>query len=424
MTRKTRISLALASAISLTLMAACTPSGGGDAAGDAEGTELVWAIGGADSKPGGVNQKIADKWNELNPDKPVRIEVLPDSADQQREQQALELQAEGSGFDIIGLDVIWTGEYAENGWLEDLSDLQGDLEGQILAGPMESAQWGGQLWAVPFNSNASVLYYRTDLVDTPPTTWDEMCTVGAEVGKANDIGGYIAQGAQYEGFVVNWLMQYFGNGGELYNEDQSASAFDEEKAQAATKWFSDGLSNGCFAAGFNTSMEEEARNTFQQGDAVFMVNWPYAHSLMDVDESPVKGKFAIANLPAVAGGESTAVLGGFNNGVSAFSENKDAAKEFIIWLGTDPVAQKMLVTEGSVPPVAAATYEDAELKDDPVMSLMGTTLGDAKPRPPAPQWNEISVTMQQQLYPAYNGEKDPAAAAAEIAKFLNSSIGS
>jgi ABC-type glycerol-3-phosphate transport system substrate-binding protein len=77
----------------------------------------VWASGGAEAQPGGIHQKIAKKWSEENPDTPIRIEILPDEADQQREQQALELQAEGSNFDVLGVDVIWTGEYSTNGWL-------------------------------------------------------------------------------------------------------------------------------------------------------------------------------------------------------------------------------------------------------------------------------------------------------------------
>src|SRR5690606_22320845 len=152
--------------------AACTPGGGGNGeVAEGEAIELVWALGGAEAQPGGVHQVITEMWNEQNPDVQVRIETLPEAADQQREQHALELQAGSSTFDVLGVDVIWTGEYAENEWLESLEDIRSEIEPVTLPGPFESALWGGELWAAPYNSNAGLLTYRTDLVDEPPTTW-------------------------------------------------------------------------------------------------------------------------------------------------------------------------------------------------------------------------------------------------------------
>jgi multiple sugar transport system substrate-binding protein len=381
---------------------------------------MVWAIGGSEAQVGGVHQTIAEMWSEANPDNPIRIEILPEAADEQREQQALDLQAEAGGFDVLGVDVIWTGEYSENGWLESLEDIRGDLEEVTLPGPFETGVWGGELWAAPYNSNAGFLYYRTDLVDTPPTTWEELCQVAEEVGGAEGIAGFVGQGAQYEGFVVNWLEYYWGLGGELYNEDQSEVLFDVDLATQATE-FMTGALDGCYAPGFNTSMEEEARNAFQAGDAVFMRNWPYAYSLIQDDTgSPANGNFDIAPLPTFTGEGTISALGGFNNAVSAFSNNKEAAKEFVLWAATDPEVQSTLATEASLPPTMSSVYE--ELADDPVMSLLGEVLSDAKPRPPAPQWNEISVTMQRTLYPAYNGQGDPQAAAEEVRSFLDGTI--
>lgn len=177
----------------------------------------------------------------------------------------------------------------------------------------------------------------------------------------------------------------------------------------------------CFAPGFNTAAEEEARNEFQAGNAVFMRNWPYAYGLIQEDsESPIQNDFDIAPLPTFTGQGTISALGGFNNAVSAFSNNTEAAKEFVLWAATDPEVQAMLATEGSVPPTLASVYD--ELSDDPVMGLLGEVLPDAKPRPPAPQWNEISVTMQRALYPAYNGQSDPRSAAEEVRTYLDGTI--
>lgn len=417
--RMSRVIRATGAAIVLVAVAACSPGGGDD---DGEGGgELTWALGGSEAQPGGVHQKVAELWSEQNPDTPIKIEVLPDEADQQREQQALELQAEGAGFDVLGVDVIWTGEYSENGWVESLEDVRSEIEDVSLPGAFESAIWGGELWAAPYNSNAGFLYYRTDLVDEPPTTWDELCKMAVEIGGQENIGGFIGQGARYEGFVVNWLEYYWSDGGELYNEDQSEVAFDTDTATQATKFLAEAKDSGCLAPGFNTAREEEARNEFQSGNVVFMRNWPYAYGLIKDDaQSPIKNDFDIAPLPTMTGEGTISALGGFNNAVSAFSDNKEAAMDFVVWAATDPEVQQMLATEASVPPTLASVYE--ELSDDPVMSLLGEVLPEARPRPPAPQWNAISVEMQRSLFPAYNGEEDPADASQSVLEFLESTV--
>lgn len=410
-----RVAILVSIAALMVALIGCTPGA------ETEDGELVWAIGGAESQPGGVHQDIAARWNELNPDTPVRIETLPEDADGQREQHALELQAEGSGFDVLGMDVIWTGEYSENGWIESLEDVRDQIEGQSLPGPFESATWGGELWGAPYNSNAGFLYYRTDLVDTPPTTWEELKTVGLEVAEAEGIAGFVGQGARYEGFVVNYLEYFWSAGGELYNDDQTAVLFGEdEAASTALEFMASSIQDGFYAPGFNTAMEEEARNEFQQGNAVFMRNWPYAYGLIqDDDTSPANGNFDIAPLPTFGGEGTISALGGFNNAVSAFSNNIELAKEFVVWLSTDPEPQGMLAERGT-PPSLASTYEG--ISDDPVMELLGEVLPDARPRPPAPGWNEISTTMQRELFPAYNGEGDAQSAVDAVRSFLDGTI--
>ena len=415
-----RSSRTMRSAVGVASFALVASACAGVGGGGADEGEMTWAIGGADAQPGGAHQQVADLWNEQNPDNQVSIDVLPEAADEQRQQQSLELNAEGTGFDILGIDVIWTGEYSENGWLESLEDVRGELEGASLEGAFESAQWGGELWAAPYNSNAGFLYYRTDLVDTPPTTWEELKEVGMEVAEEEGIAPFVAQGAQYEGMVVNYLEYFWSDGGDLLNEEGTEVLFaEDDAAMTALEFMIESQQDGFYAPGFNTMMEEEARNEFQSGNAVFMRNWPYAYELMSADDSEVAGDFDIAPLPTFTGEGTISALGGFNNGVSAFSENTEAAIDFVVWAATDPEAQRLLA-EAAIPPTLESTYD--ELADDPVMSLLGEVLPESRPRPPAPDWNGISVEMQQQLFPAYNGEADPQAAIDSIRDYLEGTI--
>lgn len=407
--------LVSAALVALTLVAgACTP----EQEASPEEVELVWAVPAAFPEL----EATADDWNEANPDRPVRIEWLPEDADGQRQQFALELNAGSTLFDVLGIDVIWTGEFAENGWLEPLGELRGEVDGELLPGALESGTWDGELWAMPYISGAAFLYYRSDLVDTPPTTWPELMEVGLEVAEEEDVAAYVGQGARYEGMVVNYLEYLWSAGGDLFNADQSQVVFGTDgAAETALDFMIDGLESGFYAPGYNTMAEEEARNEFQSGNAVFMRNWPYAYPLMsDEAESAVAGSFAIAPMPTFTGQDTISAVGGLNLAVSAFSEHKQAARDFVRFAATDPAVQYEVSSEFSQVPVLTSTFD--RLTGDPVFEVLAEVVPHARPRPPVPEWNTISSVMQREIFAAYNGEKDPAEAIAAIQAELSTVV--
>jgi multiple sugar transport system substrate-binding protein len=383
--------------------------------------ELVWAIGEIDAVPDGPAQAIARMWNDQNPRRPkVRVHALPASADHQRQLMATELNAGLSGFDILTLDVVWTGEFAENGWLADLQDLAPRIRKVALAAPLHSATWDGRLWAAPFTSDAGILYYRTDLVDTVPTTWEEMVRVGLALGAREGIAPFVGQGAQYEGMVVTYLELLWGAGGDLFDAGGTKVDFDDAPARKALDFMRDAYQRGFYAKGFDTMREESARIAFQSGGAVFMRNWPYAYphlaGLESNSISKVVGRFGIAPLPAFDRNGTTSATGGHNLAVSRFSQSRGAAKDFVTFASTTRGVQRLLAEEYKRGPALASVYGD--LSTDPVMTQLGQVLKDAKPRPPTPEWSAISDEIQQNVFPAYTGALPTATAVSEIRSFL------
>ena len=71
-------------------------------------------------------------------------------------------------MDILGLDVTWEAEFAEAGWILEWTGANKDkaTEGTLKV-PLETATWKGKLYAVPYNSNTQLLWYRSDLVPNP-----------------------------------------------------------------------------------------------------------------------------------------------------------------------------------------------------------------------------------------------------------------
>jgi multiple sugar transport system substrate-binding protein len=372
------------------------------------GTELVWITGGITVPDYDRAMDIATRWNQLRPNGPkVRVELLPLSTNEQHQILTLELNAGLGEFDILDLDVIWVPDFAQHGWLVDLQDLRPDIERVTLASAVQTGVWNGRLWAAPYVTDAGVLYYRSDLVDTPPATWEELIEVGRRVGERNGIAPFVADGAQYEGLVVQYLEYFWGLGGDVLGKDGQSVLFQPDKARHAAEFMWKAFHEGVYAPGFNTMKLEDARDAFQSGEAVFMRSWPYAYLWMNGKDpgSQVAGKVGIAPLPTFAGLGPVTALGGHNLAVSKFSANQTAAIEFVRFVATSRDVQLALAKRHSLAPTLKTVYHD--VADDPMLALLAKALPTAEPRPATPEWFTISAELQQRIFTAYTSEREP-----------------
>ncbi|MDQ4092578.1 MAG: ABC transporter substrate-binding protein [Actinomycetota bacterium] len=392
--------------------------------GSGSAAELVWATGGIATADQAPALDIAQQWNQQHPNGPkVRVEPLPSASTNDTHQLlVLELNAGLNQFDVVDLDVIWIPEFARRGWLVELQDLRRDIAHVSLPGPLQAAVWDGKLWAAPYVTNAGILYYRLDLVDRPPVTWQELVDVGRRVGERNGIAPFVSDGAQYEGLVVQYLEYFWGLGGDVLDGDGRSVRFQLDKAEQAAEFMRTAFREGVYAPGFNTMKLEDARKAFQSGEAVFMRSWPYAYQPMNSTDpdSLVVGKVGIAPLPVFTGFEPVAALGGHNLVVNAFSRNIPAATEFVRFVCTSRDMQRSLAQRHSVAPTMAAAYHD--LATDPMMALLAKVLPTAKPRPATPEWATVVAEMQQQIFAAYTGIRDPKLAVEALRRFLVATI--
>jgi len=386
--------------------------------------ELVWATGEITSS--GPARDVAALWNGQHPDGPrVRVAALPAGADEQRQLLAVELNAGLPTFDVLDLDVIWTGEFAEQGWLRDLDSLRSDLDQATLPGTLETAVWDDTLWAAPYTTDAGLLYYRTDLLagTPPPRTWEELIDVGRRVADTHGVAPFVADGQQNEGLTVQYLEYLWAAGGDLLDTDNRTVLLQQDPAQRALDYMRTAYRTGLYPPGYNTADLEDARRTFQSGGAVFMRSWPYAYRLMNGADptSTVAGKVGIAPLP-IFGGESntptTPALGGHNLAVSSHSRNPDAATEFVRFVATSPDVQRLLAQRHSLAPTLRSIYD--ELASDPMIKLLRDTLPYARPRPPSPQWSGVSEEIQQQVFAAYTGTQDTVQTINDLRSVLSS----
>src|ERR1051325_1255482 len=182
------------------------PDTGGPAAGGGVTITFKHAhiFGFADPIPALIRE-----FETAHPGVRVKNETLPTSSDDQHQVYVINLEGRSAGFDVMMLDIIWVSEFARAGWLLDLTDqVSADDLAAYFPSAAASAQWGARVWALPWNMNVGLLYYRSDLLGrygiSPPATWDELVAAVRRVREGERdarLEGYVWQGKQYEGLV-------------------------------------------------------------------------------------------------------------------------------------------------------------------------------------------------------------------------------
>ena len=388
---------ALAGAVALTLAACSSEEEGGstgDGGGDGHGN-ITFAMGSNDTdklKP------VIEEWNADHPDEQVELVELPAEQDGQRETLVQSLQAGGTDYDVFALDVTDTAQFAANGWLEPIEgEGAPDLSG-LLDAPVESATYNGTVFAVPQNTNAQLLYYRTDLVDQAPTTWDELkeaCSAAEEA----DVDCLDLQLSQYEGLSVAATQFMQGWGGTVVGEDGTTPTLDDPNSVEGFTALVDGYKDDTIAKRSDSFTEEETAQAFLAGETLFSYNWPYMYdSAKTEDTSTVKDNFDVAPIVGKDGaGAST--LGGYNDAINVNSPNKGTAKDFLSFVISEEVQSGF--ADQSFPPVLASIYDDESLQDKyPYMEALKTALDSAVPRPVTPYYPEVSKAIQDNTWAA------------------------
>ena len=337
---------------------------------------------------------IIEKWNAEHPDEKVTLSELAGEADDQRDTLVQSLQAGNADYDVMALDVVWTADFAANQWLEPLEgDYKVDTSG-LLPATVESATYGGKLYALPQNTNGQLLFRNTDEVASAPDTFEDIKAACESVTK----DCLTTQLKQYEGLTVNTLGFINGWGGEVL-DDNGEPTVESDEAKAGLQALVDAYADGTIAKASTAATEEETNLAFTEGNTAFAINWPYMYANakeagINFEVQPLVGKDGV--------GVST--LGGYNNGINVNSEKKQTAKDFIEFVISED-NQRSFAAE-SFPPVLASIYDDEDLiKEHPYLPALKQSLENAKPRPVSPFYPAISKAIQDNAYAALTAGK-------------------
>ena len=339
-----------------------------------------------------------------NPGTKVVREVGPHSSTEFHDLVTQKLRNRDPQMDVFFMDVIWPAEFAAAGWALPLDDFFSAAEQQkFLEAPILANRYRGRVYGVPVFIDAGLLYYRRDLLAKygflPPQTWPELVRQARKIlaeEKEPQLTGYSGQFKQYEGLVCNMMEYILSNGGALWDERGLASALQLASSKEAVRFVRDQIIWGIAHRGVLAYQEPESLALFVQGRAVFHRNWPYAwEAANDPKRSRVAGRVGVAALPSFPGGKSVATLGGWQLGISRFSNQPRLAWKFIEFM-TGSEMQKRIALFASRAPTRKALYRDADiLKKNPQFRSQFEAFTRAVPRPPVPVYIPLSNIMQR-----------------------------
>jgi multiple sugar transport system substrate-binding protein len=377
----------------------------------------------------------------------IRRFSLPKSTDDQRIQLARRLSANDRTVDVIAMDVIWTAEFAEAGWVLPLSDdparrAEADAITDTLRGPLSTATWKHRLFAAPVTTNTQLLWYRPDLMDAPPSTWDAMIGEATRLHAAGKPSWIGVQANQNEAVMVWFNTLLESAGGQVLSDDgRTVTLTDTPEHRAATVRALQILKSVATAPGADPSVTRSdagtARLAFEQGKAALEVNWPYA--LASMLENAVKGGvpflplnrrpdlagsindvgsftpteqqfgeaydaskrvFGFAPYPRVQPGQPAKVtIGGLNLAVAATSRHKAEAFEAIRCLRS-PANEKFISLDGGLPAVRTSLYADPQFQAKyPMYEIIRRQLTDPAVRLATPVYQSVSTRISATLAP-------------------------
>jgi trehalose/maltose transport system substrate-binding protein len=299
----------------------------------------------------------------------IRVKFIPgpESATQRLEMYSKTLQEKSPNPDVYYVDMVWPALLSD--YLLDLNPYLAEDAKQQLPFLVRNATVDGRLVAMPFNLEAGLLYYRTDLMQKygyshPPETWDELETMAAKIQSGEraaghrDFWGYVWQGAAYEGLTCNALeWQASFGGGKIIESDGTISVNNPQTILAIKKaksWV-----GTISPPGVTAYKEEDSRNLWASGNAAFARDWVWIAGALSKENSlPIRGKVAATRLPSGGAGHVSA-LGGQTFAVSKYSAHPRQAAEFVRYLAS-PQVQFALWTQSSMLSTRSEFYEDPQ----------------------------------------------------------------
>jgi len=294
-------------------------------------------------------------------------------------------------------------------------EAQGTDLSDFPAAHMRHGMLDGELIGLPVRGHVQLLFYRTDLLEAagvaPPETWEEMVTVAQAVQDSSDAAGIVLPYGKLSGQnMMVWMNLLWGNGGDLFDADGNP-IFNSPEGAAATETYIGYLTDEIVPAGSAVFVEQDAVNSFKQGNSAMLPVWWWVRSqLTDPEQSTLTAdQVGFTALPYVDGADRTTFTNTWIFGVTEESDVKGAATEFLGWL-TDPALERDVLLDPELDEVVAvhmSNLTDPEVNErwggmhqaaaDALATAEGIDFGD--------NWPRVSEILETAISSLASGEQ-------------------
>jgi multiple sugar transport system substrate-binding protein len=365
--------------------------------------------------PEEYNQIIAE-FEEDNPG--VEVELTLVGYDALHDKLITSISGANPAYDVVLIDDIWYAQFAEAGWLLDVTDrVSSDMEDDVYDKAWEIVGYNDRLYGLPWLLDLEYFFYNEQIlneagIEKPPTTWEEVVEQSKTI-KEKGIVEYpmVWSWAQIEALICDWVTLLKGNNGEFFDENDKP-AFNNEKGVETLTWMKETIDSGLTNPASLSANEEEVRRIFSQGNAAFTINWVYMYELLNnPDESNIVGQTQLALMPVFAdakaeGIESASITGSMGFSVTRNSSNEDLAYDLIEFMTSKGIQTRYA---DHVTPMYKSVMKREEIIEmhPETFKMFDKQFPYIYSRPKVPYYTEVSRALQTSIQNALVGNISP-----------------
>jgi multiple sugar transport system substrate-binding protein len=322
----------------------------------------------------------------------------------------IQATATGKVPDVVIIDNPDHQSFADQGTLADLTQYisQWPARNQYFPGPWKSTMYDGKNYGVPFESNATALFYNEDAlkkagVARPPETWDEVLSAGKKLSTGGQSGFLFSAAATEEG-TFTFLPFLWQAGGDVPTVGDAASV-------KALSFWKELVDSGITSKAVTSYGQADVYNQFVAGKAAMMINGPWQLPQLATD----KPDFSWNVAPWPRDREKASILGG-ENFAAGNGQNVEAAWNVIKWMAEPRHVKKPLLTIGL--PNRKDMANDKAWTSDPRKEVFISQVEIARPRAYGPNYPKISEQIWTMFQQALTGDASPEQAAQQAGEAI------
>jgi len=354
---------------------------------------------------------MTEEFIKMNPDIEVNLAFV---AYEELHDKIAVAAASGSGtYDVILMDCIWPAEFAEAGWLFDVTErLTENDRNDIFPQVLTSVTYKDRLYGMPWLNDWQYFFYNkkilADAGAAAPTLWPQVIELSKKL-KENGVVEYpiIDAWGQAEAVVIQWLQYVYAMDGKLF-DGSGDPILNKGKALDALTFMVNNMKEGLFNPACIESYYEEVRRVYSAGQAAFALNWTYMQNMAnDPNESQIAGNSVITVIPGFPDGRKSATCnGGMGLSIMNTCKNPDEAWKYISYLSSREVQKKYST---SALPIWESLYDDPEMiaQQPELVKVAKEQILYVIDRPQVPWYSQFSQLMGEELQAALTGAKTP-----------------